>query len=94
MSDNYVAENEQQTETMHSSAASESSNQDNMPENMINELEHAVTRLIEQNRELKAEVLELREQYENLQLEQLEKEDTYAQQRSRIQQLLGQLNDL
>lgn len=65
-----------------------------MPENMINELENAVTRLIEQNRELKAEVVALREQNENLQLEQMEKEETYAQQRTRIQQLLGQLNDL
>lgn len=65
-----------------------------MPENMINELENAVTRLIEQNRELKTEVQNLRQEYENLQLEQMEKEETYAQQRSRIQQLLGQLNDL
>lgn len=65
-----------------------------MPENMINELENAVTRLIEQNHQLKAQVQTLQEQNENLQLEQMEKEETYAQQRSRIQQLLGQLNDL
>ncbi|MCC5880975.1 MAG: hypothetical protein JJU03_13915 [Idiomarina sp.] len=65
-----------------------------MPENMINELENAVTRLIEQNHQLKAEVRNLQEQNENLQLEHMEKEETYAQQRSRIQQLLGQLNDL
>lgn len=65
-----------------------------MPENMINELENAVTRLIEQNRGLKAEIQGLREQNENLQLEHMEKEETYAQQRSRIQHLLGQLNEL
>ena len=65
-----------------------------MPENMINELENAVTRLIEQNRGLKAEIQGLREQNENLQLEHMEKEETYAQQRSRIQHLLGQLNDM
>lgn len=65
-----------------------------MPENMINELESAVTRLIEQNHQLKAQVKSLQEQNENLQLEHMEKEETYAQQRSRIQQLLGQLNDL
>lgn len=65
-----------------------------MPENMINELENAVTRLIEQNHQLKAQVQTLQEQNENLQLEHMEKEETYAQQRSRIQQLLGQLNDL
>lgn len=65
-----------------------------MPENMINELESAVTRLIEQNNQLKAEVKSLQEQNENLQLEHMEKEENYAQQRSRIQQLLGQLNDL
>ena len=65
-----------------------------MPENMINELESAVTRLIEQNNQLKAEVKSLQDQNENLQLEHMEKEETYAQQRSRIQQLLGQLNDL
>lgn len=65
-----------------------------MPENMINELENAVTRLIEQNRALKTEVESLREQNETLQLEHMEKEETYAQQRSRIQHLLGQLNDI
>lgn len=67
---------------------------ENMPESMMSELEKAVTRLIEQNHQLKTQVQNLQEQNENLQLEQMEKEETYAQQRSRIQQLLGQLNDL
>lgn len=65
-----------------------------MSDIMINELESAVQRLIEQNRELKTQITTLEEQNETLQLEQMEKEETYAQQRARIQQLLGQLNDL
>ncbi len=45
-----------------------------MSDTMINELENAVQRLIEQNRELKTQITTLEEQNETLQLEQMEKE--------------------